>query len=191
MVFFKSLSTILLILFPLLSYAYGTPTTVNDGFRLGNLSLTRVSADEFVVKDTQENIDFLNSVISGFSAYSDNGFVTIGNGQCVSLTKALSNVASPTSNWIKGVNANNRFNVPLYTPVATFFDNGGHPSVNYGNNNFSHTGIIVMFDRDGFYMLQQNSSGYAGNPVGKMVVKFMSGSGDHQSNANNYFVINR
>lgn len=172
----------------------GTPGVINPNFKLGNLDLQRVSSDLYYVKNTTNNINYLRSVFKNMNILSDDpNYLSVGpyDKQCAAVTQNFTNVGLVV-NWIKGINANNRFSVKLFTPVATFYNPDGSSSENYSNYSpYSHTGILVSFDRDGFYMLQQNWGGSGDNPIGKLSIRFFSGKGNYQNNANNYYVINK
>jgi hypothetical protein len=158
-------------------------------FSIGVLDLQMHSGDLFYVKPTQANINYLSQFWT-VSVSSDQKYLSLATLQCVAITQAFS-YAGSTGYWRRGPSKVS-YSTPVNTPIASFYD-GNTPSIYYGNNNRSHTGILVMHDRGGFFMLEQNwELPYpydVTKPVGRLAVRFFPPSGDYQANAENYYPI--
>lgn len=85
------------------------------------------------------------------------------NQECASLTKAFAPGVGPASTWKPGMKLSPDNMPPVGTPVATF-NNGayGPPGAPGGASGYSHTGILVGHNAQGFQILDQyNGSGGA------------------------------
>lgn len=96
--------------------------------------------------------------------YADTGSA-IGNGQCATLTKALTSGIGPASGWTQGVPVQGDGNIPVGAPIATFNYAAGPGSTGYGppgspggDYGVSHTGIYLGQDRNGIWLLDQYTS---------------------------------
>lgn len=106
------------------------------------------------------NITSLDQAMS----YANSG-QPIGDGQCATLTKALTSGIGSASGWTRGVQVQGDGNLPVGTPIATFNYSSAPGSTGYGPPDHpggwygvSHTGIYLGQDRNGIWILDQWSS---------------------------------
>jgi hypothetical protein len=123
-----------------------------------------------------------NAAVSQYSGTS------VGNGQCVSLVKAATNLG-PTSTWQQGdaITPDNVASIPAGTPIATF-QNGVYQNATNGN---SHAAILLgpgttADGQPGIQLLDQ----WVGHPASTRVIPFNAYNKTPANNGSSFSVIN-
>lgn len=179
------------------TYSIAAQVNVNQDFidDVNKLSIKRITSKPYLgyVKNTAYNFRILDKY--GFVDRKNNGRISLSynttyNGQCASLIQTTSNAGS-VSGWKKGPNVSPL--TPKFTPLATFYGDGNSgQNTEYDNDSEnSHVVYFISYTNEGILVLDQNHKGTGVNPIGELAIRIIPFSGNHQFNADNYYVITK